>query len=165
MVGPHGFDGYKFVAHAVNGANQDGTVRIVLDLLAQFRNAIVHSAVTGALPLWPRGTNQLLARDNDPRAQYQKLQNLEFPECQPHNLIGAMEFHPLEIQREIPELRRLTRFSDRKIFHADLCDRTQKSTSLRKLTSTIAQACHERVTFLLNPRITGSSKVLDARKL
>lgn len=43
----------KFVPNSVNGSNKSGTIRIVLDFLAQSRDAVVHRAVTGSLSFWP----------------------------------------------------------------------------------------------------------------
>ena len=98
----------KLVADSVNGPKKNGAIRIALDLPSQFRNAIVHSAETGALPLWPDGIDQLLARDDDLWSGNQELENFEFLESYVNRLIGATELHFSEIQRDLTELRDLT---------------------------------------------------------
>src|SRR5215469_6959417 len=56
----------KLVPDPVNRPKEYRTVRIDLDLLSQFRDAVVYRSVTGALPFWPRRADQLLAGNDHP---------------------------------------------------------------------------------------------------
>jgi hypothetical protein len=42
----------------VHGPKKNRAVRIALDLLAQFGNAVVDRAMAGALPFWPKGADK-----------------------------------------------------------------------------------------------------------
>src|ERR1700683_2687364 len=75
------FVGYKLVANPVNSSKIDGALRIVLDLLPQFRDAVIYSAVIGPLPSWPDGAYQPLARNDDFWPRDQELQHFELSKC------------------------------------------------------------------------------------
>jgi len=116
------FVGYKLVAHPVNSSKVDWVLRIVLDLLPQFRDAIIDGAVAGPLPFWPDGAYQPSARNDDFWPQNQELQHLELSKCQADRLIATTEFHFFEIQGDLAEPRNLTNSVDLRICHVQLCD-------------------------------------------
>lgn len=67
----------EFVSDAVHSANQNRTVRIWFDFLAQSGDAVVDRAIARTLAFRPGGADQLLTRHYDARAHHQKFQNLE----------------------------------------------------------------------------------------
>jgi len=97
----------KFVANSVDGLNEYRLIRIVLDFLAQFRNAVVHCAITRALPFWPDGTDKLLARQDHPRPGNQKFEQLELLKSQCNRLVSTTQLHFPEVERELAEFGRL----------------------------------------------------------
>ena len=113
---------YKLVANPVNSSKIDGALWIVLDLLPQFRDAVVYSAVISPLPLWPDGAYQPLARNDDFRPRNQELQHLELSKCQADRSIATTEFHFFEIQGDLAELRNLTNSVHLRICHVQYYD-------------------------------------------
>jgi hypothetical protein len=102
------FTRHKFVPNTANRTNEDGAIRIALNLLPQLRNAIVHRSITGTFPLWPRRENEFLARNHDSGPRHQKFKNLKLAQRELNNLTGAAEFHLLKVQRAVTKLRDLT---------------------------------------------------------
>ena len=97
-------EGDELVAHSVNRADEKGAVRIVFDLLAQPGDAVIDSAIAGALSFRPGRADQFLARNNDTWTRDEELQHLELSHGERHHLTVATEFHRLEIERKIAEI-------------------------------------------------------------
>ena len=100
-------EGDELVAHSVNRSDEKGAVGIVFDLLAQPRDAVIDSAIAGALSFRPGRADQFLARNNDTWTRDEELQHLELSQGERHNLVGAAEFHGLEIETKISKVRHL----------------------------------------------------------
>ena len=103
----HSFLRNKFVANSVDGLNEYGLIRIGLDFLPQFRNAVVHCAMTGALPFWPDRTDKLLPGEDNPRPGNQELEQLELLKSQRNRLVRTTQLHFLEVETELAEFGRL----------------------------------------------------------
>jgi hypothetical protein len=69
--------GNELVTDPVNGSKVDWTLRIALDFLAQFCDAIVYRAVTSPLPPWPYSAYEFLPRDHNFRSRNKELQHFE----------------------------------------------------------------------------------------
>jgi len=82
-------------------------IRIVLDFPSQFRNAVVHCAITGALLSWPHRTDKLWSGQNNSRSGNQELEQLELLKSQRNRLLSTTQLHFLEVETELAEFGRL----------------------------------------------------------
>ena len=110
----------KLVSHSINSAEKCRTLRIALDLLSQFRDAVIHGAIAGTRSFWPQGTDQPSARHDNFRPGDEEFQDLELLQREAHRLIGAREFHLSEIQKDLSKVRTLINSPDGKIGHIPL---------------------------------------------
>ena len=92
----------------MNRSNKDRVIRITFNFLPQFRDAVIHGAVTGQLSLRPKGIEKPLAGNDNPGPAHEKFQHFELPKSDLNRLPGATEFHFAEIQRHLAELLHLT---------------------------------------------------------
>jgi hypothetical protein len=107
----------ELVTDPVHGSDEDGTLRIGFNFLPEFCNAIVHSAISRSLSFWPRGADELLARDDNFWSGHKKLQNFELSDSQDDRLIGSVEFHGAEVKTKVSKVRHLMWFSTLEIVH------------------------------------------------
>src|SRR6478609_5523728 len=88
---------YKFVAHAVHGAEVYRIGRVLLQLLPQLQNVIVHGAGGGIILIAPDFIEQFVARDHALRIPHHEFQGFEFLGGEPDGLAVARHFHLGEI--------------------------------------------------------------------
>jgi hypothetical protein len=120
--------------------------RNFFDLLPQLGDAIVDSATTGALPLWPDRGDQFPARHHDPWPRDQESQDFEFLQSQPYRLIGPAEFHFSEIQGNLTEPSNPCGLSDPEIRHNSVPRRPFRTnvsrTTYRVTIRDLSEMCH-----------------------
>jgi hypothetical protein len=138
----------KFVTNSVDGLNERRMIRIVLDFLSQFRDAVVHGAITGALLFWPDGTDKLLSGQDDPRSGNQEFEQLELLKRQGNRLVRTTQLHFLEVETELSEFGRLAGSAWPDLGHNKkaCCGLTNLSNNLSSLCH---PTCHRTVTLLL----------------
>jgi len=137
--------GNKLVPHPVNRPKEHRAARIRLDFLPQFCNAVVYCSVAGPSPLWPDRADQFLPRDHNFGSGNKKSQHLELLQSESYRLIGATEFHPSEIKKDLAELRPCKTFSGNKVGHllvvALKSNQCRAYVSARELRG-LSQNCH-----------------------
>src|SRR5271166_461624 len=98
-----GMSADELVAHAVRGAEVDGTGGVALQLLTQLQDMVVHSAGRGIILVSPNFVQQFVTADHPVGILHQKLQGLKFLRGQHYDLAVTLNFHLLEVDRDAVE--------------------------------------------------------------